>query len=474
MSEDVFKHDNGVIDHKADGEDEGQKRQRVKAVAHKVHGETHPYQRDGYGDERNEGRAHRAQEKENDGENEDDRLDNRLVDRADGAVDEDRAVVGDVQLHALRQGFDDGRKDFLDFARNREGVRGRLLDDAKRDGVFTVESHHAALVHGRHFRAADVFQAHEARAVAAQDEVFKLLHAAKVGFGEHREFALLAFDAARRNFDVLAAQRRFDLGGRQFRGGHAQRVEPQAHGLAALAQNDGLCDAVDVLQPVLHIAVGVIGDFHRGMAVAGESEIDDRARVGLRLRHLRVFGLVGQAVDGARDAVAHVVGGVVDIARYLETDADVAAFGAAGGGHDLDALDARESVFQRLGHLRFHDLRARAEIAGRDGNDGLVDVRVLAKRQAVIGNKAQKDQEEAHHRGENGAADAKLWQGHWPPAGSVAGCSATAMPSRIFIRPALIIFSPFSSPSLISTVPSARSPSVTFRLSALPSLTMKT
>ena len=73
------------------------------------------------------------------------------------------------------------------------------------------------------------------------------------------------------------------------------------------------------LQPVLDVAVGVVGDLERRVAVAGEGEIDDRLGVGLDLRDDRLVDLVGQPPAHAADAVAHVGGGIVGIAVELES-----------------------------------------------------------------------------------------------------------------------------------------------------------
>ena len=80
-----------------------------------------------------------------------------------------------------------------------------------------------------------------------------------------------------------------------------------------------------VLQPVLDEAVGVVGDLERRVPVAGEGEVDDRLRVGLDLGDDRLVDLVRQPAAHARDAVAHVGGGGVGVARQAERDGDLAA-----------------------------------------------------------------------------------------------------------------------------------------------------
>src|SRR5690606_26964878 len=81
-------------------------------------------------------------------------------------------------------------------------------------------------------------------------------------------------------------------------------------------------------------------------------------------------------------------------------------------GDGLDALDARDRVLQDLRDLGLDDLGAGARILGPDGDDRLVDVRVLADREQAEGHEPEKDDHQADDRREDRTADEELEGGH--------------------------------------------------------------
>ena len=131
----------------------------------------------------------------------------------------------------------------------------------------------------------------------------------------------------------------------------------------ALAEQAHLGDAARGLQLILDVAVGVVGDLERRVAVAGEGEIEDRLGVGLPLLDDRLVDLVGQPSAHAPDAVAHVGRGVVGFAVELEAHGDLARFLPADRGDEIDALDAGERVLEHLGDLGLDDGGAGAGIS---------------------------------------------------------------------------------------------------------------
>ena len=190
-----------------------------------------------------------------------------------------------------------------------------------------------------------------------------------------RELAIDALDAAGRDLEILAPDRVLDVLDGQAVGRQPVAVEPDAHGIAALAQDLDLGHAAHVLQPVARVAVDEVGDVQRGHAVAGEGEIEDRVGVGLDLADDRLVDLVGQAAAHARDPVAHVGGGVLRVGVEGEAGGDPAGFLPAGRGQHVDARDAGDRGLQHLGDLGLHDLGAGAGIAGDHRDHRLVDVR---------------------------------------------------------------------------------------------------
>ena len=265
--------------------------------------------------------------------------------------------------------------------------------------------HDQALVERPELGAADIGKAHEIAVGLLDDQVVELLRRAQIGLGQHGKLALLAFDAAGRNLDILAAQRRLDVLRGKVEGGEPLRIEPDAHGILPLAEQADLGNAGNGLELILDVAVGIVGDLERGVPVAGKGKMQDRLRVGLALLDDRLLDLVRQPPAHAADAVAHVRRGIIRIAVELEADRDLARFLAADRGDVVDAFDAGERVFQHLGDLRLDDRGAGAGIGRLDGDHRRVDGRVFAHAQAVIGDEADEHEHEAQHRGEDRALD---------------------------------------------------------------------
>ena len=85
------------------------------------------------------------------------------------------------------------------------------------------------------------------------------------------------------NFDVLFHQRIDHVSGGEIAGGQADRVEPEAHGVFALAEDGDVADAGHALDGVFDIDVEVVGDELVGVAaVEGEeSGAEDEVGAGL-------------------------------------------------------------------------------------------------------------------------------------------------------------------------------------------------
>ena len=59
---------------------------------------------------------------------------------------------------------------------------------------------------------------------------------------------------------VLLGERAQDVGRGEAARGHAQRVEPQAHGIFALAEILHVGDAGDALQRVAHVEINIVAE----------------------------------------------------------------------------------------------------------------------------------------------------------------------------------------------------------------------
>ncbi len=205
----------------------------------------------------------------------------------------------------------------------------------------------------------------------------------EVGLGDDGEFARRRLDAARGDFGVLAADRVLDVLHRQLVAGEPRAVEVDPHRDLPLAEDAHVGRARQHGQPRLNVALDVVGGLERRQRARLHGDVDDRIRVGLDLGDDRLVDRVGQLAAHARDLVAHVGGRGIRVALQREANVDPARLGAALRGHHLDALDAGERILERLGDLRLDDFGRRAAVGGRHADDGLVDARVLAHRQAA-------------------------------------------------------------------------------------------
>jgi hypothetical protein len=123
-------------------------------------------------------------------------------------------------------------------------------------------------------------------------------------------------------------------------GGERVGVQLDAHRVLLLAEDADLTDAGDGGEALDQVALGVVRQLQPVEARRAEEEDHDRRGVGVGLGYLGRVGLLRQGVGYARNGVAHVVGGVVDVAPEGEFDADARGAVAAGRADAVDALDA--------------------------------------------------------------------------------------------------------------------------------------
>jgi hypothetical protein len=96
-----------------------------------------------------------------------------------------------------------------------------------------------------------VAQAHDEAVDGLERDLVELRHRVQVGARGDAEFALLAFDAAGRHFQVLPPQRVFHVLHRQPVGGQLVGVEPDAHRELAVTADLDVGHAGNRLQPRL-------------------------------------------------------------------------------------------------------------------------------------------------------------------------------------------------------------------------------
>ena len=110
-----------------------------------------------------------------------------------------------------------------------------------------------------------------------------------------RELARARLEAARGQLDVLAAQRVLDVGDRELARRERLAVDPDAHRVAAAADDADARDAGHRRQPVDDVALGVVGELEHRHRVGRERERHDGVGVRVGLDDLRRIGLGRQS-----------------------------------------------------------------------------------------------------------------------------------------------------------------------------------
>ena len=259
-----------------------------------------------------------------------------------------------------------------------KGIRVGELSDADADGVTPVKHKVRAVIFGAEFGATDILQANQRSVgVCFQNDVFELRRFSEPPDGAHADLKFLSSldwrlsNLAGSDVDVLLLQRAHRVGRGQSPAGHAHRIEPEAHGIFALAENDHVRNAGHAFQRVFDVNVEVIA--HEERRVASFRREDGRAQheIAGGLHDGDAGGLhrVGQPSLGGVDAILNVDRGQIGVAIEVESRSNRAhPVAAAGRGDVLHSLGAVDLLFEWDGHRAFHGLSAGSDVNACNGN----------------------------------------------------------------------------------------------------------
>ena len=168
-------------------------------------------------------------------------------------------------------------------------------------------------------------------------------------------------DLAGGHLHVLLAKRRHHVVCGNLARGEAIGIEPQAHGVAALSEDDDVADAGDAAEFVLHKAIDVVADERDvvlamlGVGAGGKHEVGrDFVDGDADLVHLG-----GQAARHLGNAVLNIHRREIEIARQIEGDRDGGGtVAAARRAHVLHPLDAVDRLLERRRDRGLDGLRA--------------------------------------------------------------------------------------------------------------------
>ena len=200
---DVFQHHDGVVHDHADGQHEREHGEDVDGVTERHQDRERADDGNRDGDGRNERRAEAAEEEPDDDDDEREGDPERFPDLADRLPDEDRFVVVEDHLNAIRQSRLDALNLGLDAIGDLDGVRLRLFHDAEEDAWAPVVSGDGAFVLHAGAGFADVAQTHQLGGIVPDDEVVELVRRLHFAASLDSHLALEIFDATARQLDVL-------------------------------------------------------------------------------------------------------------------------------------------------------------------------------------------------------------------------------------------------------------------------------
>ena len=241
-------------------------------------------------------------------------------------------------------------------------------------------------------------------------------------------------------------------------------VEEDADLPLAGAGQGHLAHPVHRLQHPLHLLVGDLAGLPQA-ARARHHHRDHGIGVGIGLLDHRRQDVRGKVAQRPRDLLAHVLGGVGDVALEEELHRDA---GRALGGHGLQLVEAGQAGERLLDghdHLGGDLLGSGPGQADRDVDGGGIGAGKEIDPEVAEGEDAEGDQEADQHHREDGTTDAELGETHGYCVASTGAPSTGSWPSA---GTATCCFA--SSPATISTSSPVRSPTRTsFSFSTWPS-----
>ncbi len=375
---DVLKHHDGVVDHQTDGKDNPQQCEHIDGEASDIHDEKGPDERNGNGDDGDDGRTPVAQEQEYD------QHDQREgdVDGLQHLVDRLAYVFGDVEAHGQLDVVRQVKFDLLD-ARIEFVGDGNVVGTGLRNQHHTHHGHAVALEHGAFILGtelcpSDIPETDDGVTALKDDQVVEIFGGLQKAYRPDRELGGIAFDATAGKFHIFALERLPDVARRELVGTELGGVHPQTHGIPFGTPDLDIRHPRYGLKPLLEDVVGDFGEFKRVARVAAHAQEHDWARVGVGFRDNRVVDLRRQTPSCPAHPVAHIVCGIFEWDLQVEFDGDGAHTLAAYRRDASYARNAVDALLEGLGDLRLHDVGIGAGVRCGYGDDGGIDRGVLA------------------------------------------------------------------------------------------------
>ena len=412
MPVNILDHDDGVIDHQADGQHQRQQRQEIDRVSQRQHHEEGADQRQRHGNDGDDDGAQASQEEEDDEGHDDERFRQRFHDLDDGGVDELGGVVDDFTDDPGWQLRLDFGERFADALRDRQDIGLRRHLDAKEYRPLAAERDVQIVVLGAECDLGDIFEPHDRVAHLLDRQLPKLLDRMQIGSGGHVDGDHLALAGAHRRQVVVVAERREhvlrrDVVCRELRG-----VQPGAQCELTRTDNFSRLHAGQRVELRLDHADQIVGDAVGRDGVAVETHVHGVDRLADLHRQYRLLGLWRQLVLDRVDLSADFGESAIRVIVQPQGCGDGRHPGGARGGNVIDALGLRDRRFERLRDEARHGRGVRPVVDRGDGDDGVFGVRILIDRQAADRPQSQHQDQQADDDCEYRTADEEIGEFH--------------------------------------------------------------
>ncbi|MNS52390.1 hypothetical protein D3C72_851030 [compost metagenome] len=408
---DVLHHHDGVVHHDTDRQYQAEQRQGVEREAKQMHHGKGTDQRYRHSDQWNDRGAPGLQEQDHHQHHEDQRFEEGVNHRLDGAAHEDRRVIDDAEVHAFGEvllQFGHFRPHFVgDF----DGVGTRTLEDRDRHRRLVVQQRTQGVLAGTQFNASDVLEASDFTVVArANDDVLELFLTDQAALSVDRQLEALGIRGRGRaqctgsHLTVLFTNRVDHIGGGQVARSGLVRIEPHPQRVVAHAEQLHITDTAQTRQLILDVEQGVVGQVEHVVAFVRRGQVHNHRQVGRRLVHSDTDArhFFGKFWLGPGHAVLHLHLRVVQVSTQREGDGqgDLAVSGRLRG-HVQHVLDAGDRLLQRSGHGFTDDFRVGTREVGADHNGRRYHFRVFADRQLEQRDRAGDQDQQRKHRCED-------------------------------------------------------------------------
>ena len=283
---DVLDDHDGIVDDNADGEHQAEERQRVQAEAKEVHDREGADERHGYGDQGNDGGTPGLQKDNDDQHHQQNGLEQRVHHGVDGTAHEDRGVIDDLVVDALRKIVFQLLHFRAHELRDRDRIAAGPLKNRNGRRRLVVEKRAQRIGVGAELDACDVFQARDLTGGAGlDDDAAKIILGSQAAFGvdRHLEFCRArqrrGSQLTRGDLYVLLADSPDNIIRGEAATGDLLRIEPDAHGELAGAEHLHVPHTVQASEFVLDTQQCIVRQVQRVVAIVRRDQVHDHGQI---------------------------------------------------------------------------------------------------------------------------------------------------------------------------------------------------